>query len=105
MFWLGGQAGFGALVFRGAEHQLEVQALFWGLNSSLGSGQQLSGWFRGLSTVLGVGHCFGGLSTISGVKHVWGVRHLLRGSVPVWGDEPWLESWALFWEAESQFGD
>lgn len=36
-------------------NQLEAQALFWGLNSSLGSGQQLSGWSRGLSTVLGSG--------------------------------------------------
>lgn len=33
-------------------NQLEAQALFWGLNSSLGSGQQLSDWFRALSTVL-----------------------------------------------------
>lgn len=54
-------------------NQLEAQALFGGLNSSLGSGQQLSGWFSGLSTVLGVRHCFAGLSTISGLKHLPGV--------------------------------
>lgn len=36
-------------------NQLEAPAPIWGLNFTLGSGQQLSGCFMGLSTVLGSG--------------------------------------------------